>query len=759
MRIPARVSRERLALAVLFVGLLAVAAGLRFYDLPGNALWYDEAVAANNSRGSLSEIVPNTRYGNSSPIMYPLALWAVQKVESTPFSVLIIPAAASVLTVAVMLFLLPRLGVARQAAFLAALLATLSVAAIYHAQDAREYSVDALLAVLMIAGLLWYLRDGRKGLLCVSLFLAPLLQYGLVLFGGAVIGAAVLLTPPTLEAPERNLYLSRIRNWLKSCIALVWPAACFLAGCAISFAVTLRYQWEEGGFGSDRYLAAYYYQGQLDALSIFEFSVGGIWDLLTYHLPVVVAIAALATFAIILVAVFLRKFQGELQDRAIAVLFSLVIAVSVGAAVLGIYPLGDIRQVIYLGPVVFLAVGVAFHWTAGWLVSLTGRAWLAPALAVTVVGAIVFAGVGDMRQDSPYITPENIKPVLAVLKERTREGDLVYVVGRAGPVIQFYQEKEEGAANYYYGSYRCEDSGELCLREMADLLLSLPDVPNRIFVAHHRRATWPTVSGWAGTTTSGEARLVGDITLRAYLANDKAHRADDNPVQPWLWQRADARPGDVKRPDDATWTDIEGASSFYYTLTDEDVGKFLRAYVSYEKNGRTHRVQTEAVGPTALGFLELLGERVSVKAVFADGVFNVYLITYDKESFGLEARSAYELLVSGEPVIRSGFDVYLSENRLAYVREPCVRADTEGRFFLHLYPVDVNDLPGHRQQYGFDNLDFDFGGRGVVFDGRCVAAVTLPEYDIARISTGQYVRVGGWILRLWEGEFLFDGAE
>ena len=190
-----RVSPGRLALAGLFVGLLVVAAGLRFHDLPGNSLSHDEAAAANISRGALSEVIPGTRTGNSSPIMYPLTLWVVQQVESTPFSVRLLPAAASVLTVAVMLFLLPRLGVSRWVAFLAALLATLSVAAIENAQDTREYSLDALLVALLIAGLLWYLRDGKKVLLCVALFLAPLLQYGLALFGAAVIGAAIILPP------------------------------------------------------------------------------------------------------------------------------------------------------------------------------------------------------------------------------------------------------------------------------------------------------------------------------------------------------------------------------------------------------------------------------------------------------------------------------------------------------------------------------------------------------------------------------------
>ena len=346
------------------VCLLVAAAGLRFHDLPEKSLRHDEAAAANISRGALSEVIPGTRCCNSSPILYPLVLYAAQKVESTPFSIRIVPATASVLTVAVMLFLLPRLGAARGAAFLAALLATLSVEAIRHAQDAREYSIDALLAVLMLAGLLWYLRDGRKALLCVSLFLAPLLQYGLVLFGVAVIGAAVVASRVSGQE-RRSAYPGRIGEWLKRRLDLAAPCGFFLAGGTLSYLMTLRYQWQEGGLGSGGYLSPYYYQGEFDAHSIFEFSIDGIWSLLTYHLPEVVVIAALPVFAILLVAAFLGKLQGKFQASTIVVVFSFCIAISAGAAVLAIYPLGGIRQVIYLGPIVFLAVGLAFHWTAG----------------------------------------------------------------------------------------------------------------------------------------------------------------------------------------------------------------------------------------------------------------------------------------------------------------------------------------------------------------------------------------------------------
>ncbi len=182
------------------VVLIFAAAGLRFHDLAEKSLRHDEGVAANISRGTLSEVVSGTRRGHSAPILYPLVLYAVQKVESTPFSIRLIPATASIVTVALMLLLLPRLGVARGAAFLAALLATLSVEAIRHAQDAREYSIDALVVLLMLAGLLRYLRDSKKVLLCAFLFVAPLVQYGLVLFGVAVIGAAAVA--PRTAGPD-----------------------------------------------------------------------------------------------------------------------------------------------------------------------------------------------------------------------------------------------------------------------------------------------------------------------------------------------------------------------------------------------------------------------------------------------------------------------------------------------------------------------------------------------------------------------------
>ena len=121
---------------------------------------------------------------------------------------------------------------------------------------------------------------------------------------------------------------------------------------------------------------------------------------------------------------------------------------------------------------------------------------------------------------------------------------------------------------------------------------------------------------------------------------------------------------------------------------------------------------------------------------------NQYFFLYDRA--GLE--DVYRTVASTEPVAHKEFDVYLIDGTVYYLKEPCERADAAGRFFLHVYPVDENDLPDGRRQYGFDNLDFSFDERGVLFDGKCLAIVDIPQYDIARFRTGRISGAGvqGW---------------
>ncbi len=100
------------------------------------------------------------------------------------------------------------------------------------------------------------------------------------------------------------------------------------------------------------------------------------------------------------------------------------------------------------------------------------------------------------------------------------------------------------------------------------------------------------------------------------------------------------------------------------------------------------------------------------------------------------------------PAIHSEFDVYIVEN--IYVKEPCSQEDVAATFFLHLDPVDVNDLPDYRRRYGFDNLDFHVDRRGVIFEGKCMVTIPLPSYVITGIRTGPYVPVEGGSNNMWE---------
>ena len=121
--------------------------------------------------------------------------------------------------------------------------------------------------------------------------------------------------------------------------------------------------------------------------------------------------------------------------------------------------------------------------------------------------------------------------------------------------------------------------------------------------------------------------------------------------------------------------------------------------------------------------------------------------------------SAPNTVGDGQPAIRSDFDVHLTDNRLRYTKEECAGDDTAATFFLHIDPIDVEDLPDDRKQHGFDNLDFGFERHGEMVDGDCVATVPLPDYDIGAIRTGQYVQVDGGFQHLWEGEIRLDAAE
>ena len=116
-----------------------------------------------------------------------------------------------------------------------------------------------------------------------------------------------------------------------------------------------------------------------------------------------------------------------------------------------------------------------------------------------------------------------------------------------------------------------------------------------------------------------------------------------------------------------------------------------------------------------------------------------------------ELRADYAALAAVAPVVRDYFDLYDLGNRLVYLRESCAAADTAADFFLHLIPADIAALPADRQEAGFAHGGFEFAHRGGHFDGKCLAAVPLPDYPLAGLRTGQYIPGQGelWSVQLF----------
>ncbi len=119
-------------------------------------------------------------------------------------------------------------------------------------------------------------------------------------------------------------------------------------------------------------------------------------------------------------------------------------------------------------------------------------------------------------------------------------------------------------------------------------------------------------------------------------------------------------------------------------------------------------------------------------------------------------RREYQRTAAGEPVVYAAWNIHLQPRadggrEVAYLKTPCGKDDAAARFFAHVVPVDAGVLPVSRRRLAFDNWDFHFRERGgVLFDGKCVVRLRLPDYETAKVRTGQYDATAG---ELWRTEF------
>ena len=141
--------------------LLLIATGLRVYHLGRRSLWFDEALTANVSRGSLSQALEETRVRGSAPIVHPYILYLVERFGTSADDVRMPSLLASLMAVGMMLAMVRCKVTPAAALFAAAILAT-SASQVRYAQEVREYSLAVLYAAILIYSLLRWEATGSR---------------------------------------------------------------------------------------------------------------------------------------------------------------------------------------------------------------------------------------------------------------------------------------------------------------------------------------------------------------------------------------------------------------------------------------------------------------------------------------------------------------------------------------------------------------------------------------------------------------------
>ena len=408
--------------------VLTIGTALRVYHVGDRSLWFDEALTANTSRGTFTRMLEETRSRGSAPVIHPYILYLVEKVGQGPVAARAPSVLASLLAVFIMLAMV-QVKISHDAALFSAAILAVSASQIRYAQEVREYSLAVLFATILIFCLLRYeaggSRNGHPVLLYATLFFAPLIQYGLVLFALGIlstIGLRLLLTRDTCF---------RLSH-------LVIASASLAAGGLSSFFLTLRYQFHLGQ--GQWYLAANYFDPK--TTSLLRFLGANTKGLLSFFIPGQV-IALCFVFAGIAFCIA-RTLAGKYETIALLIFTSLSIVIC--ASLLRIYPYGGIRQCLFLAPVTTLFAGVVF---ADLLPRLRGS--LRPAAAVGLMILIFLSGYRGILRLWPYGEYEDTKSILKELAVSSAPNDQVWVNHDAVEAVDFYLQGKDH--RFIYGKF------------------------------------------------------------------------------------------------------------------------------------------------------------------------------------------------------------------------------------------------------------------------------------------------------------------
>lgn len=429
------------------VGSLAIvllAGCFRVYHLGQRSLWLDEAIAANISRGTISQTLTLTRGFHSAPVVDPLILYGAEKLGTSPVAVRLPSAVASLAAVVVVLCFAVIPSIGYRTAALSALMLAVSAPQIRYAQEVREYSLSVLYAAILLFAFLAYTskrpndKEDSSLLLCVTLLFAPLVQYGLVLFSFGILAALFVLA---VAAPHRA---HRIIGVIK--------ASCFLAlGGIASLFLTLRYQWGDDTW----YLEEHYFSR---GSNLFHFILYNTHHLVTFLLPGLAA----AVLSVIAVLIHLGSSLRERRLPPLALLACTSCGFALICALLHKYPYGGIRQCLFLAPVLCVLASACLV-EAGDKLGSRHSSFVFAAIACVVL----ISGILQIRSVKPYAEVEDIHHVLLSLQSQLQPADNVYIYPGAVPATDFYVKVRD--PRFIYGDFHQQAPAKYVSEMMAGL--------------------------------------------------------------------------------------------------------------------------------------------------------------------------------------------------------------------------------------------------------------------------------------------------
>jgi mannosyltransferase len=137
--------------------VVIVGALLRFHNLDGESIWFDEAASWIQAKDSLADLIKRTAHDNYPPL-HNLALFAAIKLFGDSEWSLRLPSVIFGVANIVALYWLGAMTVGRVAGLIGAVLLALSPFHLWYSQEARMYSLLALAATLYAATCFHYLR-------------------------------------------------------------------------------------------------------------------------------------------------------------------------------------------------------------------------------------------------------------------------------------------------------------------------------------------------------------------------------------------------------------------------------------------------------------------------------------------------------------------------------------------------------------------------------------------------------------------------